>query len=120
MSRLPNAEQAHVDQKKVVHYLLDLTSVKGAAKARFFLAFGFTIDAWEIFAEACKQHGRTNKIVETRITAHGVNYSIVGALNTPDQRNPQVRSVWCILHEEPIPFLVTAYPSQGSIDDAPL
>jgi len=110
VTKLPNGDKAIVPQAKITHYLLDLTSKDGESKARFFLAFGFTINAWEIMAAALKQHAATHEIASTRETAYGIHYSIEGALATPDQRNPQVRSVWKIEADEIIPALVTAYP----------
>jgi hypothetical protein len=52
MNKLPNIEKAVVAEAKIVHYLLDLSSENGKAKARFFLAFVFTIDLWQIMAQS--------------------------------------------------------------------
>ena len=110
MSRLPNGEQAIVPQEKITRYLLDLTSKHGKSKAQFFLAFGFTIEAWETMAASLKQHAMTHDVASTRETPYGIHYTVEGALETPDHRNPQVRSVWNIEAGETIPALVTAYP----------
>ena len=40
--KLPNVEDARVDRTKIVDYLLALEHQEGAAKAAFFLRFGFT------------------------------------------------------------------------------
>lgn len=47
-------------------------------------------------------------------------FFLEGELQTPDQRNPQIRSVWKIERGETIPLLVTAYPLGERKDDAPL
>lgn len=113
MSDLPNAERAIVPELKITRYLLDLTSKHGKSKAQFFLAFGFTIDAWEVMAAALKQHAQAHPVASTRETPYGLHYSIEGQINTPDGRNPQVRTVWKIETGEFIPSFVTAYPLQG-------
>ena len=109
--KLPNHERAMVAAPKIVSYLLSLGSENGRAKARFFLAFGFTIEAWEVMAEALKQHASDHEV--TRAEARppfGVHYIIEGALRTPDGRNPSVRVVWVIDEGDDVPRLVSAYP----------
>ena len=110
MSKLPNGEHAIVLLEKITRYLLDLTSKQGKPKAQFFLAFGFTIETWETMATALKQHAITHEIASTRETPYGIHYNVEGELETPDNRNPQVRSVWKIEKGETVPVLVTAYP----------
>ena len=109
--KLPNLGKAEVSKSKVVNYLLDLTSENGKTKARFFLAFGFTIDGWEIMAEALKLHANSHEIakIEER-PPFGVHYVIEGSLITPDERNPDVRVVWIIDGGDDTPRLVSAYP----------
>lgn len=109
--KLPNHESAVVAVPKIVSYLLNLASDNGRAKARFFLAFGFTIEAWEVMAEALKQHARDHEVtrLEER-SPFGVHYIVEGALRTPDGRNPSVRVVWVIDEGNDAPRLVSAYP----------
>ncbi len=109
--KLPNVGNAEVPKSKVVNYLLDLTSENGKTKARFFLAFGFTIEAWEAMAEALKLHASTHEVarIEERLP-FGVHYVIEGSLITPDGRNPDVRVVWIIDDGDDTPRLVSAYP----------
>lgn len=110
MAKLPNADNATVPPAKITHYLLSLTSKHGKAKAQFFLAFGFTIEAWETLAAALLQHARGHDVTSTRETPYGTHYSIEGVLQTPDGRNPFVRSVWKIETGKRVPSFVTAYP----------
>ncbi|GIL13272.1 MAG: hypothetical protein BroJett038_19920 [Chloroflexota bacterium] len=109
--KLPNREKAVVPRPKIVHYLLDLSSENGRAKARFFLTFGFTIETWEVMAQALRQHAHDHEV--TRIEKRppfGIHYVIEGTLNTPDGRNPAVRVIWIIDEDDDIPRLVSAYP----------
>jgi hypothetical protein len=112
--KLPYLENAVVAEAKITKYLLNLNSENGKAKARFFLAFGFTIEAWEVMAEALRQHAADHEVakVETR-PPFGVHYVIEGAIHTPDKRNPDVRVVWIIDDGGEIPRLVSAYPLSG-------
>lgn len=74
--------KADVPIFKVVNYLLDLTSENGKMKARFFLVFGLTIDAWEVMAEALKLHASSHEVakIEER-PPFGVHYVIEGSLH---------------------------------------
>lgn len=120
MAKLPNADRAIIPETKLTRYLLDLTSKEGKTKARFFIAFGFTRDAWEVFATALKQHALAHEVASTRETPFGIHYNVEGELQTPDARNPQVRSVWKIERGETVPALVTAYPLDERQTDATL
>lgn len=110
MAKLPNAEKSIVPEAKITRYLLDLTSKHGRSKAQFFMAFGFTMETWDRLATALKRHALAHEVASTRQTPYGVHYNVEGTLETPDMRNPQVRSVWKIQRGDTIPMLVTAYP----------
>jgi hypothetical protein len=109
--KLPNRERAVITEAKIVLYLLNLSSENGKAKAKFFLAFGFTIEAWQIMAEALRQHANDHEVtkVEER-PPFGIHYVIEGTLQTPDGRNPSVRVIWIIDDDDIVPRLVSAYP----------
>lgn len=98
-------------RRKIVNYLLDLSSENGKSKARFFLAFGFTIEAWELMAQALKQHASDNEVIKVEERPpFGVHYVIEGVLQTPDSRNPSVRVIWIIDDGDDTPRLLSAYP----------
>jgi hypothetical protein len=59
--KLPNAPQARVDRDKVTDYLLNPAHRYGASKARFFMQFGFTLERWEVLADALRQHGSAHE-----------------------------------------------------------
>ncbi len=109
--KLPNWEKAVIAESKLVRYLLDLTSENGKAKAQFFLAFGFTIENWQIMADALKQHANDHEVtkVEER-PPFGIHYVVEGTLHTPDGRDPSVRVIWIIDDGDDVPRLVSAYP----------
>jgi hypothetical protein len=76
--RLPNAEKAIIERDKIANYLLNPMHRYGAAKESFFTAFGFRADAWEILAEALREHGQKNGIVRTYETGFGPRFIVEG------------------------------------------
>ena len=101
-----------VDREKITDYLLNSAHRYGASKARFFAEFGFAIEAWELLAEALREHGRTQEVARERETGFGPRYVVEGELNTPIGRRPQVRTVWQLDRGAVAPRLISAYPLQ--------
>lgn len=110
MPKVPNYQNAIIPEAKITGYLLNLESIKGKDKARFFMAFGFIIEQWDVMALALKQHVATHNIIGERETPYGKHYSVEGNIQTPDKRNPYIRSVWRLASPQDIPILITAYP----------
>jgi hypothetical protein len=109
--KLPNYEQAYVPEAKIVKYLLNLDDKsKGKDKAQFFTRFGFSVAQWKVMEAALLLHAQTHEVASTLDTPEGIHYSIEGALNTPDQRNPQVRTIWAIDTGSTSARFITAYP----------
>lgn len=108
--KLPNAQQAVVDRKKVANYLLNAAHRYGASKARFFTQFGFRMEAWEQLAQALLEHGQMNEVTRTRETGFGPRYEVEGKLHCPNGGHPLLRSVWQVDQGEIAPRLITAYP----------
>jgi len=113
--KLPNAERALVEREKIIGYLLNPTHRYGASKARFFGAFGFRAEHWEIFAQALRQHGQNHDVTRVRETGFGPRYEIEGELHTPDGRHPRVRTVWQLDYGVAAPRLITAHPLEESV-----
>lgn len=112
--KLPNASRLIVEREKILEYLLNPLYRYGAAKERFFTAFGFRADTWEILAKALCEHGRTHDIVRAHETSFGSRYIVEGELNTPGGRHPRVRTVWQFDKGTIAPRLITAYPLEDS------
>jgi hypothetical protein len=90
--------------------LLSPSHPDGCSKARFFARFGFTVDEWVTFAEALKMHGETQSVIAAVESKHGTRYTVEGSMQTPDRRNPRIRTVWILSKHSKSPRLVTAYP----------
>ena len=108
--KLPNAHLAIVEKEKVIGYLLNAAHRYGAGKARFFGAFGFEVEEWEILAQALRGHGQRHEVSSETETEFGPRYEVDGPLETPDLRAPQVRTVWQLDRGNVAPRLITAYP----------
>lgn len=106
---MPGSEQAYVEERKILEYLLNEDHAVGGSKARFFFARGFDRAFWRRFADALVGHGQLNDVVGAEATTFGVVYEVRCILRTPDGTDPCIRTVW-IAHEEAPPRLVTAYP----------
>ena len=107
---LPNADQAQVGRAKITEYLLSNVNPVGGGKADFFISFGFSADRWEEFAASLKQQGTSHEVGRIVESTYGVRYIVEGTLETPDNRNPSIRTVWQIDVGSAYPRLITAYP----------
>ncbi|HEX5547361.1 MAG TPA: hypothetical protein VFX24_08125 [Ktedonobacterales bacterium] len=112
--KLPEYANATVDERKVTAYLLSLTHPVGRSKARYFIRYGFSADAWQLLADALKRHAAAYDVVEILPTLRGVSYTVEGELTTPSGLRPKVRVVWFQETGELSPHLVTAYPLKGT------
>ena len=107
---LPNASQARVEVEKVTGYLLSVSHPDGRTKAEFFARFGFQLQVWQILAEALLKYGASNQVTGVVESPYGTRYGVDGELETPDGRNPLIRTVWIIDAGRSAPRLITAYP----------
>lgn len=110
MDHLSGLKNAIVDEDNIKHYLLSTEHPTGRAKAQFFMAFGFSVDAWATLRDALLQHAENNEVGDEVVTQFGTKYQVDGPLATPDGRNPQVRAIWFVANDEKEPRFVTAYP----------
>jgi hypothetical protein len=109
--KLPNADSAIIERKKVVEYLLALDHSSGRSKARFFTGVGFSGRHWQELADALRKHAQDGTVTDTESNAYGQKYVVEGPLGCPGGRQPRIRSVWFITNGQVAPRLVTAYPA---------
>ena len=81
--KLPNAENARVEEQKIVGYLLCESHPDGAGKAEFFSKFGFRAEEWHVLAEELKKHGQRYSVRNCVESEHGTRYIIDGEIETP-------------------------------------
>lgn len=108
--KLPNYENAVISEEKIINYILNDFHIDGAHKSAFFKKFGFDSNEWILFKEALLKHCSENEVLKEFETNYGIKYILEGNLNTPDKRNPRIRTIWFIANEEIYPKFITAYP----------
>jgi hypothetical protein len=107
---IPNADNLMIEESKIRDYLLNVLHPDGSGKAAFFMRFGFNMENWEKLAQALRKHALTYDVKSNVESQYGIRYIIDGKLETPDNRNPLVRTVWITEKDSKQPRLVTVYP----------
>lgn len=108
---IPESDLAFVPPQKLSGYLLDDAHPTGAAKARWFLAFGYSAKDPYRLATDLLNIARTSSDFSVEKTPFGVKYIVRGQLNTPSGRCANVVTVW-IKKAGFAPGLVTAVPGR--------
>jgi len=111
VDKLKNADAAIVEPAKLSDYLLSLSHTDGKGKAKFFMGFGFNQENPELLRASLLEHGKTQPVVKSSVSEHGEKYILECAVNSPDGRNPCIRSVWIVDAGATMPRLVTAIPN---------
>ncbi len=93
MKRLPNADAAIVDEKKVTGYLLSTTHPFGRTKAEFFRQLGFAAENWQVLRQALREHALNHSVESVQETPFGRKYIVNGPLVTPSGEKPEVRTI---------------------------
>jgi hypothetical protein len=108
--RLPNAELAVVGREKITEYLLNPEHPDNGGKAMFFVALGFSRDAWDTFADSLRQLALVAEVADQMETAHGKKDIVDGDIESPSGKSAWLRTIWIIDAATDFPRLVTAYP----------
>ncbi|KQP61727.1 DUF6883 domain-containing protein [Methylobacterium sp. Leaf108] len=97
---------------KIVGYLLNLHHALGGPKARFFLAFGFSVSDPETLGRAILDHAVPDHFAGRVVGKAGdIRLVYAGPIRTPDGRNPRIRTVWLAEAHNTARF-ITAYPDR--------
>lgn len=109
--RVPHCQNAEVSESKIVDYLLSLRHPEGGPKARFFLGWGFTIEAWRVLASALKKQVNENDYTNSEEGRYGTKYTVVASIESPKGATTAVETIWMIAKGTHHPRLITAYPA---------
>ena len=109
--RLPLAELAEVSPAKIGAYLLSESHPVGKSKARFFRDAGSDESTLDLLCRGLLQIARTQEVVETSATVHGMKYILDGELEAPTGRRLRLRTVWTVDRGQERPRFVAAYPA---------
>lgn len=104
-----DAGAAIIPARKLQDYLLSSTHPIGRYKAAFFIALGYSSEAWDTLERDLRNllRGATEMI---EVTEYGQKFVTRGQLKGPTGRAAAVMAVWIILAGESAPRFVTAYP----------
>jgi hypothetical protein len=107
--RLPNAERAVIDERKVRDYLLSRTHPIGRFKASFFARAGLASADWQHLVSQLRLLATHGQAVPGERTQYGQKYLISGTLAGPSGA-VEVTTVWIVLTGSDAPRLVTVQP----------
>ena len=108
--KIPNAENAFIDFRKLHDYALNPKHRVGKHKARLFLALlNMNSDDAEAFHSMLLGIIRTHSAETGILDEHGQRYRIDFTLTWRD-REATIRSAWIIRPDEDFPRLVTCHP----------
>lgn len=107
--KLPGAEAAVVDIRKLRDYCLSTEHPWGRHKARVFAAaLGLTADHTELLREALLHAAQTCEATVTERDSYGARYVIEFMMEGPDGR-ARIHSSWMVRRGESFPRLATCY-----------
>lgn len=110
--KLPGAERAIIDPRKLRDYALSRTHPVGRFKAVFFASLGYSLDNWEALEAVLRSAAIEVEAEIGERTSYGRKYRIRSILRGPGGRSAEIVSVWIVLEGEAVPRLVTVMPGR--------
>ena len=110
--KLPNGEQAIIDERKVREYLLSPSHPVGRFGLKFFAGIGFGPDTWRPFIAALAELDEKGEARSAEEGEFGRKHSASGLLVGPRGRAVSVVSIWIVEPGSDRPRLVTVYPKE--------
>ena len=106
---LPNAENAVVDSRKLINYVLNFEDPRGRHKARVFKsALGYTAENANELSRAVLAAAAENECLLGELDFYGQRYTVDCRIRT-DEGEATVRTGWIILKGEDFPRLTTCF-----------
>jgi hypothetical protein len=107
--KLPNPDNAYIDDSKLAGYCLNFSHAEGQHKARVFKsALGLTIEHLENLKNALLEAVKSYDAIPDNRNQYGHNYTIDFPM-THGNKTATIHSVWIIRNSENFPRLVTCY-----------
>jgi hypothetical protein len=110
--KLPNAERAVIDPRKIQDYLLSWAHPVGRFKAHFFVRLGFATETWQLLHAQLKRVALEGEAKVSERTDYGQKYIVRGTIGSMVGRGAKLLTVWIVLDGEDVPRFVTAYPER--------
>ena len=108
--KLPNADRAIVDKRKVRDYLLSRSHPIGRFKAAFLASAGFVPENWRDLATQLRELAALGDALAGDQSEHGEKYVISGILKGPQGLSLEVTTIWLVPAKGGAPRLVTVFP----------
>lgn len=107
--KLPNPENAIIDDQKLTGYCLNITHGEGQHKARVFKsALDLDVEDVEILKSALLEAVKTSDTVLDKRNQYGQKY-VIDFPMTHNDKTATIHSVWIVKNDENFPRLVTCY-----------
>jgi hypothetical protein len=109
MPILPNADRAVIDHRKILEYLLNPSSLKGAHKARVFrTALGYTRINYTDLIEAIREGVVRHEAVLVREDRYGQHFRVEMTIAGP-RGSALIATGWIVDRGSDVPRLTTAF-----------
>ncbi len=109
--RLPNADQARIDPRKLRDYALNAEHISGRYKAAFFAQMGYTQSKWQELERDIREQHLSQPVELDQTTPFGRKYRITAVLQGPQGPSRQVTTVWIFRPGNDFAELVTLFPA---------
>jgi hypothetical protein len=108
--QLPGVEKAVIESAKVRDYLLADDHLVGRHKSRFFRAFGYSAENWQVLEADLRALVEAGEAVLGKPSEYGQKYEVHGIITGPNQKTVEIVTVWIVRTREDFPRFVTAHP----------
>ncbi len=108
--RLPHAEEAIIDPRKLQDYVLSFEHPIGRFEAYFLAGLGFRGENWEALESGVRRLVLESEAEAAERTAYGQKYLVRGTLVGSGGRSAEVVTVWIVRLGERRPRFITVYP----------
>ncbi|MGB5596200.1 MAG: DUF6883 domain-containing protein [Crocosphaera sp.] len=107
--KLPNPDNAYINDNKLAGYSLNFSHAEGQHKARVFkAALDLTLESLEDLRNALLEAVKTYDAMADKSNQYGQNY-VIDFPMTYNNKTAIIHSVWIIRYSETFPRLVTCY-----------
>jgi hypothetical protein len=111
MERLPNAENARIDPRKLRDYVLNPSHETGRFKAAFFAQMGYEANDWQRLEQDIRTQHLDQPAEPGNTSVFGRKYTITAPLRGPSGTSRRVTTVWIMRPDEDRADLVTVEPA---------
>lgn len=111
LDRLPYAENARIDPRKLRDYVLSPEHETGRYKAAFFAQMGYTAENWRRLEADIRAQHLAHPATPGQLSVYGRKYVITAPLRGPQGPARQVTTVWIVRTGSNYAELVTVEPA---------